>query len=172
MVRLTGGPVPNFQSQKGRCQIRQSRPWIGSWNSDTGGRHSGVTFCNRKLSYDAFKARIISAFTVSEEMENRKLFVGLELGHQNLSQLVRAMRMKAAYRVNDNFLKTLWLQRLPSNVQAILSISETSDLIKLSEMTDRIMEMRTLRHSSCFFFSIIFARQYWEGIGIHLDVDR
>lgn len=126
MVRPTGGPV---QSHKGRCQILAQVADIVELPSATG-------------KYDAFKARLISAFAVSEETENRELLAGLELRDQKPSQLLRAMRMKSADRLTDNFLKTLWLQRLPSNVQTILNISETSDLTKLSEMADRIMEIR------------------------------
>lgn len=41
-----------------------------------------------------------------------------------------------------SILKSLWLQYLPANVQAILSISEATDHTRLLKMVDRILEVR------------------------------
>lgn len=67
---------------------------------------------------DAIKRRI-----VSEETEILELLTGLNLCDQKPSQ---------------------WFQQLPANVQAIHSISEVTDLMQLSEMADRILNVREL----------------------------
>jgi hypothetical protein len=47
------------------------------------------------------------------------------------------MRQLAGNKITDEFLKTLWLQRLPQQTQAILSVSEDK-LDKLALMADKI----------------------------------
>ncbi|GFQ79625.1 hypothetical protein TNCT_501881 [Trichonephila clavata] len=44
--------------------------------------------------------------------------------------------------LNDDFLKTLWLQRLPSEMQSILSVSSET-LENLAKLADKIAEVRT-----------------------------
>ncbi|XP_054717505.1 uncharacterized protein LOC129226901 [Uloborus diversus] len=51
------------------------------------------------------------------------------------------MRNLADQKVSENFLKTLWLQRLPLNMRSILSVSN-DDLNKLATMTDKIWGLR------------------------------
>ncbi|GFV68681.1 hypothetical protein TNCV_2170521 [Trichonephila clavipes] len=44
--------------------------------------------------------------------------------------------------LNDDFLKTLWLQQLPSEMQSILSVSSQT-LQNLAKLADKIAEVRT-----------------------------
>ncbi|GIY95787.1 uncharacterized protein CEXT_175191 [Caerostris extrusa] len=62
----------------------------------------------------------------------------MQLGDRRPSRLLLEMRSKAGARINDNLLKSLFLQRLPTNVQQILAISN-DNLDKLAEMADGIM---------------------------------
>lgn len=55
------------------------------------------------------------------------------------SHLLRKMKQLADTILGEDILKTLWLQRLPNQVQAILSVSEDS-LDKLALMADKIHE--------------------------------
>lgn len=54
------------------------------------------------------------------------------------------MRELAGTRVEDGFLRSLWLQRLPAQIQAILS-SDDSDVPRLLIMADRIHEVLDVR---------------------------
>ncbi|CAB0001767.1 unnamed protein product [Nesidiocoris tenuis] len=76
--------------------------------------------------YDTLKTRLIGCFSDSEEKKLQKLLQETKLGDQRPSHLLREMRELANNRVSEEILKTLWLQRLPANVQGILSI----DLLK------------------------------------------
>lgn len=89
--------------------------------------------------YTALKARLLNVFADSEQSRLKKLLSQIELGDQKPSNLLREMRNLAGGCINADILKTLWLQRLPSNMQAILSVS-SEDLDRLVVMADKIHE--------------------------------
>ncbi|KAF8795370.1 hypothetical protein HNY73_003224 [Argiope bruennichi] len=92
--------------------------------------------------YDALKTRLIAEFSASENEQIRRLLSELHLGSDKPSQLLRKMReLGGGTGIKDDFLKTLWLQRLPSEMQAILSIS-SEPLDNLANMADKIAEVR------------------------------
>ncbi|CAB0018919.1 unnamed protein product, partial [Nesidiocoris tenuis] len=59
------------------------------------------------------------------------------------------MRELANNRVSEEILKTLWLQRLPANVQGILSVSADPNLATLAILADKILEVCDPRNSVC-----------------------
>lgn len=91
--------------------------------------------------YDALKTRLIAEFSASENEQIRQLISELHLGDDKPSHLLRKMRELGGKNVNDELLKTLWFQRLPSEIQTILSISSES-LDNLARMADKISEVR------------------------------
>lgn len=89
--------------------------------------------------YTTLKTRLLDVFVDSEQSRLKKLLGEIELADQKPSFLLREMRNLAGTSISADLLKTLWLQRLPSNIQAILSISsETID--RLVVMADKIFE--------------------------------
>lgn len=92
--------------------------------------------------YETLKNRLVAAFEDSEEKRLRTLLNELELGDRKPSQLLRQMRDLAAGKVTDNILKSVWMQRLPSQVQAILATS-ADKLDQLAQMADRVAEICT-----------------------------
>ncbi|KAF8789816.1 hypothetical protein HNY73_007726 [Argiope bruennichi] len=92
--------------------------------------------------YDVLKTRLIAEFSASENEQIRRLLSELHLGADKPSQLLRKMcELGGGTGIKDDFLKTLWLQRLPSEMQAILSIS-SEPLDNLANMADKIAEVR------------------------------
>lgn len=89
--------------------------------------------------YTALKKRLLDVFADSEQGRLKKLLSQIDLGDQKPSNLLREMRNLAGSSISADILKTLWLQRLPSNMQAILSIS-SENLDKLVVMADKIHE--------------------------------
>ncbi|CAB0007759.1 unnamed protein product [Nesidiocoris tenuis] len=59
------------------------------------------------------------------------------------------MRELANNRVSEEILKTLWLQRLPANVQGILSVGADPNLATLAILADKILEVCDPRNSVC-----------------------
>ncbi|GFQ93670.1 uncharacterized protein TNCT_139151 [Trichonephila clavata] len=93
--------------------------------------------------YNELKVRLIAEFSDSANKQIRKLLSELQLGDDKPSHLLRKMRVLASgTSLNDDFLKTLWLQRLPSEIQSILSVS-LETLENLAKLADKIAEVGT-----------------------------
>lgn len=92
--------------------------------------------------YATLRQRLEERFSDSEEQQLRKLIGELELGDKRPSQLLREMRELSANRVSDAVLKSLWLQRLSTQIQAILSVSD-QNLNMLATMADKVAEVTT-----------------------------
>lgn len=90
--------------------------------------------------YVKLKERLIEIYSESETSKIRTLLQGLELGDQRPSYLLSRMRDLAGNHFSDDLLKSLWLSRLPNNIQIILAASN-EDLTKLASMADKINEL-------------------------------
>lgn len=97
--------------------------------------------------YGTLKKKIIERFTDSDHQRLRKLLQEIELGDKKPSQLLREMRHLAGSKMDDELLRSLWLQRLPPNMRAIISVS-TESLTKLTELADKIAEVNEAPHVS------------------------
>lgn len=93
--------------------------------------------------YESLKTRLISDFSDSEQRKLKALTTELELGDDKPSHLLRKMRRMSG-KLEDEFLKNLWLQRLPLHIQAALSTSE-DDLKKLAIKADKIHDLTGTR---------------------------
>lgn len=67
---------------------------------------------------------LIERFTDSESKQLRKLLTKIELGDCMSPQLLRRMRTPAGDKINEAALRTLWLQRLPVNIQLVFSAND------------------------------------------------
>lgn len=92
--------------------------------------------------YKTLKDRLIQEFSESENKQIRKLLSELQLGDEKPSHLLRKMQQLAKDSITDEFLKSLWFQRLPSDMQSILAVSSES-LENLAKMADKIAEVRS-----------------------------
>ncbi|XP_015915018.2 uncharacterized protein [Parasteatoda tepidariorum] len=89
--------------------------------------------------YDALKNALLNRLTDTEEVRLKKVLTELNLGDKRPSDLLRRqIKGLAENSISEELLKSLWLQRLPQQIQAILSISSDS-LDKIAEMTDKII---------------------------------
>lgn len=91
--------------------------------------------------YEHLKEKMIERFSESEEKQLKKLLTELELGEKKPSQLLREMKTLAANKVNDKIVKTLWLQRLPSRLQMVLTVTDDVPLEQLACIADKIAEV-------------------------------
>ncbi|GBL54492.1 Transposon Ty3-I Gag-Pol polyprotein, partial [Araneus ventricosus] len=89
--------------------------------------------------YDALKTRILSHFSQSESTKLRVLLQDLQLGDGKPSLLLQEMRNLAAGNIGDDVLKSIWIQRLPTSIQQILSVSKDS-LDGLAQIADKVNE--------------------------------
>lgn len=90
--------------------------------------------------YTSLKERLLNVFAESEHIRLKKLLGDFELGDKRPSLLLREMKNLSSNIITDaGIIKALWLQRLPTNTQAILSVS-TENLDRLAVMADKIHE--------------------------------
>ena len=85
--------------------------------------------------YVVLKDRLVRSFADSAEKKLCRLLNEVDLGDRRQSQLLRRMRDLAQNGASEEVLKSLWLQRLPQQVQAILASSK-HELEELSQLAD------------------------------------
>lgn len=90
-------------------------------------------------SYDNLKRALIQAYSISSTEKFQKLVSKEELGDQKPSHLLQRLRSYADDAVGDDFVKKLWLQRLPNTTRIVLSTSDDT-LDKLAIMADTMHE--------------------------------
>ncbi|GFT66163.1 e3 ubiquitin-protein ligase rififylin [Nephila pilipes] len=88
--------------------------------------------------YNTLKKALLNRLTDTEESRLKKLLTDLELGDKRPSDLLHQMKSLAGNSISDEIIKSLWLQRLPQQTQAILTISNDT-LDKIAEMADKII---------------------------------
>lgn len=75
--------------------------------------------------YEAVKERLISRFQVSAQGRLERLLNACDLGDMRPTHLLAKMtELAAGLNVTDDLLKMLFLQRMPPNIKAILTISD------------------------------------------------
>lgn len=93
--------------------------------------------------YQRLKETLVSRLTDSDEKRWRKLLNDVELGDRKPTHLLREMRRLTGNAVDEQLLQTIWMQRLPTRIQELLSVAEGVAIDKLAELADKALE-RTL----------------------------
>lgn len=89
--------------------------------------------------YENLKKQIISAFADSEQNKMKRLLSATEMGDRKPTQLRNEMIKLGGGKINDEFLKVIWLDKLPQQVRVILSTSDV-ELKSLAILADRIVD--------------------------------
>ncbi|GFU30051.1 retrovirus-related Pol polyprotein from transposon 17.6 [Trichonephila clavipes] len=90
--------------------------------------------------YHALSQRLITQFSDSETQKIKKLLTDLQLGDEKPSHLLRKMKELSNGQLQDDFLQSLWLQRMPPHIQTVLSAS-SEPLDKLAIIADKVSEV-------------------------------
>ncbi|GFV52533.1 transposon Tf2-8 polyprotein [Trichonephila clavipes] len=90
--------------------------------------------------YHTLSQRLITQFSDSETQKIKKLLTDLQLGDEKPSHLLRKMKELSNGQLQDDFLQSLWLQRMPPHIQTVLSASSES-LDKLVIIADKVSEV-------------------------------
>ncbi|XP_032679541.1 uncharacterized protein LOC116847993 [Odontomachus brunneus] len=91
--------------------------------------------------YLAIKTALIRRLSASQEHRIRQLLEHEEMGDRKPSQFLRNLRTLAGNAVPEQLLRTLWLGRLPTTMQAILATRTQDRLEDVAEQADRIQEV-------------------------------
>ncbi|XP_018577122.1 uncharacterized protein LOC108915547, partial [Anoplophora glabripennis] len=91
--------------------------------------------------YKTLKSELIKRLSDSSSQRVRKLLESEELGDRTPSQFLRHLRKLAGKNVNEEFIKTLWMNRLPTPTQRVLAASLQQPLADMAEVADRVQEI-------------------------------
>ncbi|UYV65211.1 hypothetical protein LAZ67_3003616 [Cordylochernes scorpioides] len=124
--------------------------------------------------YDALKKAIIKCTADSEFKKLQQLLTQEELGDRLPSQLLRHLRqlIGESKAVSDTTLKMLWMQRLPKNIQIILTTQEQASLNSLADLADRVTEITSSPSSSTSTLEMELASLRAEISGLKIDLNK
>lgn len=91
--------------------------------------------------YSTIKHSLIQRLTDSQKQRIRQILEREELGDRKPSQFLRHLSTLVGTTVSDDLLRTLWLERLPPQTQAILATRKSDKLQDVAELADRIHEV-------------------------------
>lgn len=97
--------------------------------------------------YDTLKTRLIGEYTDSDQKKLKVLLTEIELGDDKPSHLLRKMRDLARNSLSDDALKSLWIDRLPENVRAVVAISHDG-LSTCAALADKVVELTSSKQVS------------------------
>lgn len=89
--------------------------------------------------YGNLKKLIIERFSDSAQRKMQKMLSGIDLGDKKPSFLFNELKQLGGANVSNEVLKTVWLQRLPPQVTAILASIE-GDVKHLASVADAILD--------------------------------
>ena len=90
--------------------------------------------------YSVLKIKLTEQFEHSENKKIKTLLQDLVLGDKKPSHLLHEMRELSNNKLDESFLKNLWLGHLPNNIQVILAASQ-DNLSQLALLADKIAEV-------------------------------
>ncbi|BES92059.1 Hypothetical protein NTJ_04867 [Nesidiocoris tenuis] len=93
-------------------------------------------------AYDKIKTELVNRLSASQEMKLKQLLESEEIGDRNPSRFLRHLQSLAGQNVPIALLRTLWIGRLPVNIQTILATQpDTASLEDLGKLADKINEI-------------------------------
>lgn len=94
--------------------------------------------------YETLKNELIKRLTTSNEKKIKQLLMHEELGDRKPSQFLRHLKSLAGSNVPDDFLRTIWVSRLPYGIQTVLAGQPgTTSLEDLADLADRVNDLAT-----------------------------
>lgn len=91
-------------------------------------------------SYDLLKDELTKRMGATQEQNTRRLLENESLGDRKPTQYLRHLRNLAGQGFPDDVLQTLWLSRLPPNIQGALAAHRQLPLDKRAEIADSVAE--------------------------------
>lgn len=107
-----------------------------------------ITDCSRDSVVDPFeklKSELITRNTKSEAQRLEQLLSGATMGDRTPSRFYRYMASTAGSleSVNSGLIRSLWIRRLPPNLEIALKPFETQDITVLCSIADSIYEAQS-----------------------------
>ncbi|XP_066261350.1 uncharacterized protein [Euwallacea similis] len=90
--------------------------------------------------FQTLRQKVLDALVESQEKKYKKLFSQLQLGDKKPSILLSEMNSLGGSSLQEEMLKTLWMQRLPHNMQTILTACSLP-LSEVANIADKIADI-------------------------------
>jgi hypothetical protein len=98
--------------------------------------------------YSKLKTELIKRLSASNEKKLKQLLMHEDLGDRKPSQFLRHLKSLAGANVPDDFLKTIWISRLPQGIQTVLAGQPSSaHLDDLADLADRVNDIAVVSPS-------------------------
>ncbi|XP_046393710.1 uncharacterized protein LOC124161436 [Ischnura elegans] len=91
--------------------------------------------------YTKLREEVVRRLSVSEHQRIKQLLDNEEIGSRTPTQFLRHLRFLAGGTIPDDFLRTVWLSRLPRHVHAILVTQAKMTLTDLDTLADKVAEV-------------------------------
>lgn len=92
--------------------------------------------------YEKLKTELIRRLSASKEKKLKQLLMHEELGDRKPSQFLRHLTGLAGKNVPDDFLRTIWISRLPHGIQTVLAGQPgAASLEDLADLADRVNDL-------------------------------
>ncbi|XP_069357959.1 uncharacterized protein [Maniola hyperantus] len=91
--------------------------------------------------YEKLKTELVNRLSASRATKMKQLLRHEELGDRKPSQFFRHLRDLAGAEFPDEYLHTIWISRLPINIQTVLAAQKSASLEEQAELADRIMDI-------------------------------
>lgn len=89
------------------------------------------------------KGELVKRLTESDSTRVRKLMESEEMGDRTPSQFYRDLKKLALPSITDEVILAIWRSRLPANSQRVLAATTETKAQALTEMADRIHEIKS-----------------------------
>lgn len=91
--------------------------------------------------YEKLKTELFKRTSISREKKTLQLIQHEEMGDRKPSQFLRLIRDLAGPDIPDDFIRTIWVSRLPPNVQTVVASQYKQSLDDVADLADRIHEL-------------------------------
>lgn len=91
--------------------------------------------------FEKLRTELIKRLSASQERKIKQLLMHEELGDRKPSQFLRHLKLLAGATVPNDFIRTIWASRLPTNLQTIVASQTSIELEGLAELADRINDI-------------------------------
>ena len=95
--------------------------------------------------YETLKEGLVKRHANSSNKLVKKLLESEELGNRIPSQFLSRLRGLASNMVPDEFLKTIWMSRLQTATQRVVTAATTQIMLEMAEIVDRVHEIEPTR---------------------------
>lgn len=96
--------------------------------------------------YETLKTELIRRLGSPQEQKTKRVLEHEEMGDRKPSQFLRHLQALAGLDVPEHLVRSLWMGRLPSSVQAILATQSKSDTATVAELADAVFDALPRQH--------------------------